>query len=168
MSRTADELHGVTLLGNQNTTYTDDYNPSVLETFENKHPDNDYVVTFDAYEFTSKCPKTGQPDFAKVVISYIPNKLMVESKSLKLYLFSFRNHGDFHEDCMNIIMKDLVKLMAPKYLEVRGIFSPRGGISIYPFVNYASPDYPEYDRVALSRKLDALQDASNRAVKYDR
>ena len=168
MSRTADELQGVTLLGNQNTTYTDDYNPSVLETFENKHPDNDYVVTFDAYEFTSKCPKTGQPDFAKVVISYIPNKLMVESKSMKLYLFSFRNHGDFHEDCMNIIMKDLVKLMAPKYLEVKGIFSPRGGISIYPFVNYASPDYPEYEIVARQRKLDALQDASNRVVKYDR
>lgn len=168
MSRTADELQGVSLLGNQNTVYSDDYNPGVLETFENKHPDNDYVVTFDAYEFTSRCPKTGQPDFAKVVISYIPNKLMVESKSLKLYLFSFRNHGDFHEDCMNIIMKDLVKLMAPKYLEVKGIFSPRGGISIYPFVTYVSPDYPDFKYIEDMRKLDALRDASNRVVKYDR
>lgn len=137
MSRNEDELSGVTLLGNQNTKYSDDYNPDVLETFVNKHPDNDYMVTFDAYEFTSKCPKTGQPDFAKVYINYIPNEKMVESKSLKLYLFSFRNHGDFHEDCINIIMKDLVKLMEPKYLEVIGIFSPRGGISIFPFANYA-------------------------------
>ena len=146
MSRNKEELNGVTLLGNQNTKYSDDYNPDVLETFINKHPDNDYMVTFDAYEFTSKCPKTGQPDFAKVYINYIPDEKMVESKSLKLYLFSFRNHGDFHEDCMNIIMKDLVKLMEPKYLEVIGIFSPRGGISIFPFANYAKKGsgYEEY------------------------
>ena len=146
MSRNENELNGVTLLGNQNTKYKYDYDPSVLETFVNKHPDNDYMVTFDAYEFTSKCPKTGQPDFAKVYINYSPDEKMVESKSLKLYLFSFRNHGDFHEDCINIIMKDLVKLMNPKYLEVIGIFSPRGGISIFPFANYAKKDsiYEEY------------------------
>ena len=146
MSRNENELNGVTLLGNQNTKYKYDYDPDVLETFVNKHSDNDYMVTFDAYEFTSKCPKTGQPDFAKVYINYIPNEKMVESKSLKLYLFSFRNHGDFHEDCINIIMKDLVKLMEPKYLEVIGIFSPRGGISIFPFANYAKEGsgYEEY------------------------
>ena len=167
VSRNEAELEGVTLLGNQNTKYADDYAPGVLETFVNKHPDNDYVVTFDAYEFTSKCPKTGQPDFAKVVISYIPREKMVESKSLKLYLFSFRNHGDFHEDCMNIIAKDLIKLMDPKYLEVRGIFSPRGGISIYPFVNYVAPDCSNLESLAAQRKLDALRDASNRTVKYD-
>lgn len=164
VSRNNEELKGVTLLGNQNTQYADDYAPEVLETFVNKHPDNDYIVTFDAYEFTSKCPKTGQPDFAKVIISYIPNERMVESKSLKLYLFSFRNHGDFHEDCMNIIMKDLIKLMDPKYIEVRGIFSPRGGISIFPFVNYAAGGY---EHIANVRKLDALRDAANRAVRYD-
>ena len=157
---------GVTLLGNQNTKYETDYNPSVLETFENKHPDNDYVVSFDAYEFTSLCPITSQPDFAKVIISYIPNKLMVESKSLKLYLFSFRNHGDFHEDCMNIIMKDLIKLMNPKYIEVKGVFAPRGGISIYPAVNWANPDFG-YQEYAKQRQLDFLRDASNRTVKYD-
>ena len=111
------------------------------------------------------CPKTGQPDFAKVVISYIPDKKMVESKSLKLYLFSFRNHGDFHEDCMNIIMKDLVKLMDPKYLEVRGIFSPRGGISIFPMANYAKS--AKYEAIAEQRKLDVLRDAANRSVRYD-
>lgn len=165
-SRTVEELSGVTLLGNNNTKYSCDYSPEVLETFVNKHPDNDYVVTFDAYEFTSKCPKTGQPDFAKVVISYIPNERMVESKSLKLYLFSFREHGDFHEDCMNIIMKDLIKLMDPKYIEVKGIFSPRGGISIFPFVNYANPKF-NYRDFAKSRMLDALRDASNRKVRYD-
>lgn len=165
--RNAEELQGVSLLGNQNTHYTDDYNPKVLETFVNKHPDNDYVVTFDAYEFTSKCPKTGQPDFAKVIISYIPREKMVESKSLKLYLFSFRNHGDFHEDCMNIIAKDLIKLMDPKYLEVRGIFSPRGGISIYPFVNYVAPDCPQFQDMLQQRRLDVLKDASNRTIRYD-
>lgn len=317
VSRKADEFGSVTLLGNNNTTYTDDYNPEVLETFENKHPNNDYVVTFDAYEFTSKCvtgdtlvsiyqsdgethfhqfvpikqlvdtegllyafdtesdsavlkryscvrqtgsqvpvvrikfsvpgtegettdlrctpdhlvlvrtnnrefnwvqakdlvlgscvvdngtddypkvvaiepdgeadvynmevedvhnffgngivihncPKTGQPDFAKIIISYIPRQKMVESKSLKLYLFSFRNHGDFHEDCINIIMKDLVKLMDPKYLEVRGIFSPRGGISIFPLANYSGSE--EYNELAAQRKLDAIRDASNRTVRYD-
>lgn len=310
VSRTSDELVGVTLLGNQNTKYSDDYNPEVLETFDNKHPDNDYVVTFDAYEFTSKCvvgdtlistwqsfkdgsipalvpikdmvgtegmllgfdeqsntavpkryhdvrktgsqvpvvkvvfsvpegdgvtsvrctpdhqvlvriadkefkwvqakdltpgscvvdngttqcpkvisvaddgvadvynmevedvhnffgngvvlhncPKTGQPDFAKVTISYIPDKKMVESKSLKLYLFSFRNHGDFHEDCMNIIMKDLVKLMDPKYLEVYGDFTSRGGICITPFVTYVRDE--KYKKLEQDRQYAMLNHGVN-------
>lgn len=140
------ELEGVTLLGNQNTKYEQDYNPAVLETFINKHQDHDYVVTFNCPEFTSLCPKTGQPDFAKIIINYIPAQKMVESKSLKLYLFSFRNHGDFHEDCVNMIMKDLVKLMEPKYLEVIGVFMPRGGISIYPFASYATEEYKDLER----------------------
>ena len=151
--RNEKELEGVSLLGNQGTKYTDDYAPEVLETFINKHPGNDYMVTFDAYEFTSKCPKTGQPDFAKIYISYIPNERMVESKSLKLYLFSFRNHGDFHEDCINIIMKDLIKLMDPKYIEVTGIFSPRGGISIFPFANYAQ-EGSEYEEFRKKRMFE--------------
>ena len=134
--RKSKELEGITLLGNQGTKYDYDYNSEVLETFDNKHPDNDYFVKFNCPEFTSLCPITGQPDFATIYISYIPNKKMVESKSLKLYLFSFRNHGDFHEDCMNIIMKDLIKLMDPKYIEVWGKFTPRGGISIDPYCNY--------------------------------
>ena len=166
MSRNTEELGNVSLLGNQNTKYPTDYAPEVLETFVNKHPDNDYVVSFDAYEFSSLCPKTHQPDFAKVIVSYIPNEKMVESKSLKLYFFSFRNHGDFHEDCMNIVMKDLIKVMDPKYIEVKGIFSPRGGISIYPFVNWANPNF-DYADYAKQRQLDALRDASNRAVRFD-
>ena len=139
--RTNEELEGVSLLGEKKTVYPTDYAPEMLETFINKHPENEYLVTFNCPEFTSLCPKTGQPDFAKIVISYIPRERMVESKSLKLYLFSFRNHGDFHEDCVNIIMKDLVKLMDPKYIEVTGIFTPRGGISIYPFDNYADAEH---------------------------
>ncbi len=137
------ELEGVTLLGNQGTVYHDNYNPSVLETFENKHPENEYVVTFDCPEFTTLCPKTGQPDFGHIYISYIPRQRMVESKSLKLYLFSFRNHGDFHEDCVNIIMKDLTALMDPRYIEVRGEFMPRGGISIHPFANYGDAEHSD-------------------------
>lgn len=136
MARQSKELEGLSLLGNQETKYDFGYNPDVLETFLNKHTDNDYFVKFNCPEFTSLCPITGQPDFATIYISYIPNKKMVESKSLKLYLFSFRNHGDFHEDCINIIMKDLIKLMEPKYIEVWGKFTPRGGISIDPYCNY--------------------------------
>ena len=134
--RNANDLEGVSLLGNQNTKYQADYNPDILETFINKHQDNDYFVKFDCPEFTSLCPMTGQPDFATIYISYVPSEKMVESKSLKLYLFSFRNHGDFHEDCVNIIMKDLIKLMDPKYIEVWGKFTPRGGICIDPYCNY--------------------------------
>ena len=118
------------------TKYSMDYAPEVLETFINKHQENNYFVKFNCPEFTSLCPITGQPDFATIYISYIPDVKMVESKSLKLYLFSFRNHGDFHEDCVNIIMKDLIKLMEPRYIEVWGKFTPRGGISIDPYCNY--------------------------------
>ncbi len=99
---------GITLLGNSNTKYPQTYDPSVLETFTNKHIGRDYFVKFNCPEFTSLCPITGQPDFATVYISYVPREKMVESKSLKLYLFGFRNRGDFHEDCVNIIMNDLI------------------------------------------------------------
>ncbi len=151
--RSKEELKGVSLLGNQGTKYSDDYAPSVLETFVNKHQENDYFVKFNCPEFTSLCPMTGQPDFATIYISYIPNVLMVESKSLKLYLFSFRNHGDFHEDCVNIIMKDLIKLMDPKYIEVWGKFTPRGGISIDPYCNYGMTD-TKWEKVAFERMVN--------------
>ena len=148
--RTAEEKQGITLLGNQKTKYPDDYAPQVLETFVNKHQDNDYFVKFNCPEFTSLCPITGQPDFATIYISYIPDVKMVESKSLKLYLYSFRNHGDFHEDCVNIIMKDLIKLMDPKYIEVWGKFTPRGGISIDPYCNYGRKG-TMFEEMALRR-----------------
>ena len=153
--RSESELEGVTLLGNTATKYPSDYSPEILEKFPNKHPGNDYMVTFNCPEFTSLCPKTGQPDFASITINYIPDGFLVESKSLKLYLFSFRNHGDFHEDCVNIIMKDLVSLLEPKYLEVEGIFTPRGGISIYPFANYGKSG-TEYEKIAKSRLFTSI------------
>ena len=117
-----------------------DYNPAVLETFENMHPEHDYWVKFNCPEFTTLCPITGQPDFAEIRIMYIPAKRMVESKSLKL----------FHEDCVNTIMNDLIRLMDPKYIEVTGLFVPRGGISIYPYANYGLPG-TKYEQLAEQR-----------------
>lgn len=151
--RKDEELEGVTLLGNQGTSYSFDYDPEVLESFDNKHPQRDYFVKFNCPEFTTLCPKTGQPDFATIYISYIPGEKMVESKSLKLYLFSFRNHGDFHEDSMNIIMNDLINLMAPRYIEVWGKFTPRGGISIDPYCNYGKPN-TKYEKIAEHRLMN--------------
>lgn len=148
--RTKQQLEGLSHLGNQGTQYLFDYDPKLLETFENKHPNRDYFVKFNFPEFTSLCPITHQPDFATLYISYVPTIRMVESKSLKLYLFSFRNHGDFHEDCINIIANDLIELMDPKYLEVWGKFTPRGGISIDPYVNYGKPG-TKWEDVAFNR-----------------
>ena len=142
---------GLKALGND-TEYLKDYSPQVLEAFSNRHCENDYWVRFNCPEFTTLCPITGQPDFAEMRISYIPDKKLVESKSLKLYLFSFRNHGDFHEDSVNTIMKDLIKLIEPKYIEVLGLFVPRGGISIYPFANYGKPG-TKYEEMAEHRML---------------
>ena len=144
------ENEGLKNLGSKNTEYKKEYDPSVLETFDNKHPDNDYFVKFNCPEFTSLCPITGQPDFATITISYVPNIKMVESKSLKLYLFSFREHGDFHEDVVNVIMKDLIKLMNPKYIEVWGKFLPRGGISIDPYCNYGKKG-TKWEEIAFKR-----------------
>ena len=149
MTTRSDE--GLQQLG-QPTSYSTDYAPEVLETFENKHPENDYWVQFNCPEFTTLCPITGQPDFAELRILYIPGERMVESKSLKLYLFSFRNHGDFHEDVVNTIMKDLIRLMQPKYIEVTGFFTPRGGISIYPYANYGRPG-TSYEEMARERLI---------------
>lgn len=146
-------IHGdlnLKLLGNKETQYLFEYNPDVLEVFDNKHPDTDYFVKFNCPEFTSLCPITSQPDFATIYISYVPDQKLVESKSLKLYLFSFRNHGDFHENCIVTIMKDLVKAMDPKYIEVWGKFLPRGGISIDPYVNYGKKG-TKWEKIAEER-----------------
>ena len=135
--RNAKELKEFSL-GETHTQYPSTYTPELLEAFDNKNPENDAWTTFLCTEFTSLCPKTAQPDFARIYINYIADKEMVESKSLKLYLFSFRNHGDFHEDCIQKICNDLVKLMKPKYIEVIGEFTPRGGICIYPFSSHSN------------------------------
>ena len=112
----------------------------ILETFNNQHEDSVYLVPLICNEFTSICPITGQPDFAKFEIVYVPRVKMVESKSLKLYLFSFRNHGEFHEDVTNRIFKDLWNLMNPKFMRIIGDFSVRGGIAIKPLVQKFSED----------------------------
>jgi 7-cyano-7-deazaguanine reductase len=140
---------GLQALGRK-TNYSMDYAPEVLETFVNKHPDNDYWVRFNCPSSPRCAPSPASPTLPRSVISYIPGERMVESKSLKLYLFSFRNHGDFHEDCVNIIMKDLVRLMDPKYIEVIGLFTPRGGISIHPYANYGRPG-TRYEEMATKR-----------------
>ena len=142
---------GLTLLGSS-AGYDGGYDPSILEAFDNMHPEHDYWVRLNCPEFTSLCPITGQPDFAEIRIGYIPDLRMVESKSLKLYLFGFRSHGDFHEDCVNIIMKDLIKLMAPRYIAVTGLFAPRGGISIHPYCNHGMAG-TKYERMAEYRLL---------------
>ena len=147
--RNAKELKEMAL-GETHTDYPTSYSPKVLEAFDNKNPGHDAWTTFICTEFTSLCPKTNQPDFARIYINYIADKKMVESKSLKLYLFSFRNHGDFHEDCIQKICNDLTKLMNPKYLEVIGEFTPRGGIAIYPFAQ-SSQKAKKYKDLACAR-----------------
>ena len=159
MTELKDELK---LLGNHGTKYPQDYDPSVLEAFSNRHPDGDYFVKFHCPEFTSLCPITGQPDYACIIISYVPDKLLVESKSLKLYLFSYRNHGDFHENVVNTVMKDLIRLLDPKYIEVWGRFLPRGGISIDPYCNYGKPgtrwEQAAWDRLSKHDMLPEVVD----------
>ena len=109
-----------------------------LERVPNPHSDTNYVARFTAPEFTSICPVTGQPDFAHLVIDYVPDEWLVESKSLKLYLTSFRNHGAFHEDCTVAIGKRLVDLLAPRWLRIGGYWYPRGGIPIDVFWQYGT------------------------------
>lgn len=136
----------------QKTNYEFQYNPKLLEAFENKNPGSIAWTTFVCTEFTSLCPKTNQPDFAKIFINYIADKKMVESKSLKMYLFSFRNHGDFHEDCIQKINTDLFLLMKPKYIEVIGEFTPRGGIAIFPYAQRANSE-KKFQQLSSDRLL---------------
>ena len=112
---------------------TDAPSADQLETFANQYPQRDYTIEIVCPEFTSVCPMTGQPDFAHIVIDYVPRKLLVESKSLKLFLGSFRNHGAFHEDCTVGIAKRLAKELKPVWLRIGGYWYPRGGIPIDVF-----------------------------------
>lgn len=123
-NKKGNDLAGLTLLGGT-------VNPvRKLETFPNHHAGRDYVVSLQTDEFTCVCPKTGQPDFAKISIQYIPDKKIVESKSLKIYLWSFRNEGVFHEHVTNIILDDLVAALKPRWCKVSAEFAVRGGIGI--------------------------------------
>jgi 7-cyano-7-deazaguanine reductase len=107
-----------------------------LEAFPNKHPRRDYRVVLETSEFTALCPITGQPDFGAITISYVPDQLVVESKSLKLYLWSFRQEGHFHEEVVNRILDDLVRAIKPRRMQVKGEFKARGGITISVTAEY--------------------------------
>jgi len=99
-----------------------------LETFENPNPERDYHIRIDSPEFTCLCPKTGQPDFAEIKLDYVPDQMCVELKSLKLYYWSFRDEGHFHEKVTNMIANDLIKLLDPRYIKVQAVFNVRGGV----------------------------------------
>jgi 7-cyano-7-deazaguanine reductase len=120
----------LTLLRQNDRNFPKQPEDARLEAFDNTHPDRDYWVTFLCPEFTSLCPITGQPDFGTVTIRYVPDRLCLESKSLKLYLFSFRNAGAFHESVVNRVLDDVRKAIKPRQLIVSGEFRARGGISI--------------------------------------
>lgn len=121
---------GLTHLRRGETEYPREPDPAILETFANEHTGNRYWVTLDCPEFTSLCPVTGQPDFGHITIRYMPDRHCLESKSLKLYLFAFRNEQTFHESAVNRIAADIIDACHPSRLEVEGRFKPRGGISI--------------------------------------
>ena len=130
----------LTILKAGERNYPEHPDEARLEAFDNPYPARDYWVTFDCPEFTSLCPVTGQPDFGHVTIRYIPEARCVESKSLKLYLFSFRNHRTFHEEVVNRILDDLVSVCAPREAVVRGEFNPRGGIAITVEASHGKTD----------------------------
>jgi 7-cyano-7-deazaguanine reductase len=125
--------HGFKALGSPGTAYRyHDPQPDILEVFDNSHGAGFWVVGLDCPEFTALCPVTGQPDFGRIHIHYVPDRLCLESKSLKLYLAAYRNHGSFHEECVNRIADDLMGKLDPWYLRVYGDFNVRGGIAIRP------------------------------------
>lgn len=123
------DAEGLTLLGNQATTYkTSGPSAAILETFPNPALQNDYWVTHTFTEFTSRCPKTGQPDFGVITVRYIPDRVCVETKSLKLYYFAFREEGAFMERLTNRFLADLVQVCQPRHMVVEGKFASRGGV----------------------------------------
>lgn len=152
---------GLSQLGSRITQYRyDSPLASQLEVFSNPSPNSPFVIGLDCLEFTSLCPVTGQPDYGLIYVSYIPQELCVESKSLKLYLGAFRNHGAFHESCVNQIAHDLATRLAPRALRVYGDFNARGGIAIKPLVSYTSESLSEEERLRDSARMaefDALR-----------
>lgn len=132
MSRSDDSkrFNKLTLLAKSETAVPDSPEKANLEVFDNLYSKRDYEITFDCPEFTSLCPVTGQPDFGKITITYVPDKFCVESKSLKLFMFSFRSHNTFHEEVVNSILEKVVAACSPRWIEVVGEFRPRGGIAL--------------------------------------
>ena len=134
------DYSGLTLLKKNHKDYPNSPEEAKIETFRNAFPKRDYVITFDCPEFTSLCPITGQPDFGHITINYIAKEKCIESKALKLYLFSYRNHNTFHEVAVNTILDDLVAACKPKWMQVIGDFMPRGGIAIHVTAEHGKKD----------------------------
>ena len=138
---TTDDVTGLKHLGSGKTSYAfEEPTAAILEAFPNKYPDRDYQICFEHPEFTSLCPKTGQPDFATIEITYIPDQLCIETKSLKLYFTAYRNHGSFMETITNKILDDLVSVCQPRQMRVVALFNPRGGTSLTVTADYVKDD----------------------------
>ena len=145
------ETDGLTKLGSSVKTRFDAPDASILEAFPNRYPERDYVICFEHPEFTSLCPMTGQPDFGTIRIRYVPDALCVESKSFKLYIGAFRNHGSFMESLTNRIADDLINVLAPRRMTVEGIFNVRGGTHISVRVEHLAPSLPKATQEQLLR-----------------
>jgi len=138
---TKDDVAGLKHLGSGKTSYAfEEPTSAILEAFPNKYPDRDYRILFEHPEFTSLCPKTGQPDFATIKITYVPDRLCIETKSLKLYFTAYRNHGSFMETITNKILDDLVSVCQPRRMQVVALFNPRGGTSLTVTAEYVKDD----------------------------
>ncbi len=144
-------------LGNPTEYRYDDPDASVLETFDNPYPTSPWVVSLLCNEFTTLCPVTGQPDYGRIRVEYVPDGLCVESKSLKLYLMRYRNEGTFHEACVNRVADDLCARLSPRYLRVYGDFNARGGIAIKPLAVRSAADLTQAEE---ARCLDLLGQAT--------
>lgn len=155
------DTKGLKSLGSKKTVYPKKPSIKILETFDKSNSDNfSYqLVPFRINEFTSLCPKTGQPDFAKIEIIYTPRVKMIESKSLKLYLFSYRNHGAFHEDVIQRIFSDLWEVLNPYAMRIIGDFAVRGGISIKPMCTLSALDVSEHLLLQIRRSVDMWDSA---------
>lgn len=143
------ETDGLTKLGSATARY-DLPDASILEAFPNRFPERDYVITFEHPEFTSLCPMTGQPDFGVIRVRYAPGERCVESKSFKLYMGAFRNHGSFMESLTNQIASDLIEVLSPRRMTVEGVFNVRGGTQISVRVEHLDPGLPAERRAGLA------------------
>jgi 7-cyano-7-deazaguanine reductase len=130
IKRSVRKYAGLTLLGNSEAAFPKSPQQAKIETFDNPSPTRDYLISLDCPDFTSLCPVTGQPDFAEIFVDYVPDKLCLETKSLKLYLSSYRNVHSFNEQVINDILDDLVKACSPRRMKIEGKFVPRGGLSL--------------------------------------
>ena len=149
--KAAPETAGLTKLGTRTAFAYDAPHASILEAFPNRYPARDYIILFEHPEFTSLCPMTGQPDFGVIRVRYVPDALCVESKSFKLYMGAFRNHGSFMESIVNSIADDLISVLNPRRITVEGVFNVRGGTAISVTADHLQPTLPAKHKEALAK-----------------